>query len=102
MGRKEWGGKVGLTATVSRTTTAASASVTLVAGVRYRVIASNNCWLRVGTAAVAAAPSMPIVADQPEEMMFAGFGDAAPVVHAIRSAADGVIYFTPIDEVPAR
>jgi len=90
---------LGREATTTLSVSTSDASTTLVAGQRYRVVSTADCYLRVGAAAVTTGASAPLLARVPEEMCFAKTGDTAPVVHAITAAGTGAIYFSPLTEV---
>lgn len=90
---------LGVGASTALSVSTADASVALVAGQRYRVLSTADCYLRVGAAAVTTGASAPILARVPEEMCFAKVGEAAPVVHAITASGTGTIYFSPLSEV---
>lgn len=86
--------------TVSISTTSAStAANAILRGVKYRVVASMNVFIRTdATATVAAGNFLP--GEVVEVMTFAGQNATSnPIVHAIVSGGAGTLYLCPIDEV---
>lgn len=80
--------------TVSAAYTAAAGATTIVAGKTQvvRVMSTTDCYVAIGTAAVATALDMYLPANCPEYFSIPPGG----VVSAMQVAAAGVIYATPM------
>lgn len=85
---------------VTRTTTVAdAATAALVGGAVYLAYATQDCWVNID--AVAAVGSIMFIPGAAKSLIPVVFGPpgSAPVVHAIRSSVDGVLYLTRMDDV---
>src|SRR5690242_134882 len=69
-----------------------AATAALVGGAVYLLYATQDCWINID--AVAAAGSIMFIPGAAKSLIPVTFGPpgSAPVVHAIRATADGVLY----------
>jgi hypothetical protein len=74
------------------------ATLTLVAGQRYRMISTMDVNIRVNATATTDGTSMLVPARTPEPFTAANTGSTAPVVHAITAAGTGTLQFCPITD----